>query len=180
MKLRFFISIILSIFFNILVNAQSGSYKEELNLSFGTGNSLYSNISTQQFIVFYKLNDLSAAFGSFSLDSDVNLEFISQNQSTTVVAGLAPIFKYEADLLGLTAFIKAGVGFNYINNHNIGSRNIGGHFIFSDMISIGSRIINTQDYSVEISYMLRHISNAGIFDSNEGFNSQYLVLSLNM
>lgn len=150
------------------------------SLSIGFGNSLYNDIKTKQLIVFYNIPKLYSSIGNFSVNGAVNLELISHNNSTTIIAGLTPMFRYELDLGFTNTFIKAGIGFNYINNHNISNRDLGGHFIFSDMISIGASLVKTEYFSAEISYLFRHISNAGIYKSNEGFNSQYLVVSLNM
>ena len=148
------------------------------NLSVGIGNSLYKNIQTKQLILFYKIPELSLKHGYFSLNSDVNLELISVKKSTIMIAGLVPMFRYDLRLGTIQTFINAGIGINYLNNHNISTRNLGSHFIFSDMISIGSTVYNSGNFALEISYLIRHISNAGFFSSNEGFNSQYLVFSI--
>ena len=148
------------------------------HLSIGRGNSLYSNIKTEQYLLFYNVPELKGNLGNLSYEGDINLEFILENSKTTYVAGLVPMFRYDMEFLNTDLFIKGGIGFNFINKHDIGNRNIGGHFIFSDMISLGTRLFNTENFSVEVSYLLRHISNAGFFKSNEGFNSQYLVISL--
>ena len=174
---KYLLSVII-ILTTINIYAQSVSSKG--NFSFGFGNSLYKDIKTKQFIMFYDVRELTASVGNFSVNGALNLELISHNNSTTMIAGLAPIFRYDLNLGFTNTFINAGIGFNYINNHNISSRNLGGHFIFSDMISIGAGLIKTEYFTAEISYLFRHISNAGIFNNNEGFNSQYFVLSFNM
>lgn len=148
------------------------------NFSIGFGNSLYSDIKTKQLIAFYNIPGLSASLSNFSVNGAANLELISHNNSTAMILGLTPMFRYDLDLGITNTFVKAGIGFNYINNHNISNRDLGGHFIFSDMISIGASLIETESFSAEISYLFRHISNAGFFHSNEGFNSQYLVISV--
>jgi len=161
-------------------NIFAQSVSPDGSLSIGFGNSLYSDIKTKQLIVFYNIPGLSTSLGNFSVNGAVNLELISTNNSTAMIAGLTPMFRYDLDLGFTNTFIKAGIGFNYINNHNISNRDLDGHFIFSDMISIGASLVETEYFSAEISYLFRHISNAGFFHSNEGFNSQYLVLSLSI
>lgn len=156
--------------------AQTANYKN--NLSVGMGNSLYNEIRTKQLLLFYNVPRLSEDFGNLSLNTDLNLELISHNNSTTIVAGFVPMFRYNLDLIFSKTFLSAGIGFNYLNNHNIGSRNLGGHFIFSDMISFGVKVIDSEYLTAEISYLFRHISNAGLFNDNESFNSQYLVISV--
>lgn len=152
--------------------------KQESNLSVGIGNSLYNNIKTNQLIIFYKMNELSPHFGEFSINSDANFELISINSSRVMVIGLVPMLRYNLRIGNINLFLSGGIGINYLNNHNIGTRNLGGHFIFSDMISAGIKILESDYMTIEMSYLIRHISNAGIFDSNEGFNSQYLVVSI--
>ncbi|WP_337866839.1 acyloxyacyl hydrolase [Ignavibacterium sp.] len=154
--------------------------EQESNFSIGIGNSLYNNIKTNQLIIFYKLNELSPNIGDFNINSDANLELISINSSRIMVVGFVPMLRYNLHIRNVNLFFSGGIGFNFLNNHNIGTRNLGGHFIFSDMISAGIKILDSDFMSIEMSYLIRHISNAGIFDSNEGFNSQYLVLSLIM
>jgi hypothetical protein len=139
---------------------------------------MYKETKTEQIILFYEVPQLSAEIGNLSLHGDLNLELISQNKSTIMVAGFVPMFRYDLDMGFTKTFVSAGVGLNYLNNHNIGSRNLGSHFIFSDMITLGMELIDNEYFRIEVSYLLRHISNAGIFNSNQGFNSQYLVVTV--
>lgn len=180
MKTHYIFYSILIIFLLTIGISNAQSLQENKNLSIGFGNSLYSDIKTRQLIAFYNIPKLNASLGNLSVNGALNLELISHNSSTAMIAGLTPMFRYDIDLGFTNTFVKAGIGFNYINNHNISNRDLGGHFIFSDMISIGASLIETEYFSAEISYLFRHISNAGFFRSNEGFNSQYLVLSLSI
>ncbi len=172
--LKYFSLIVL--FVTVVSFAQSGSSNS--NFSVGAGSSTYKETKTEQIILFYEVPQLSAEIGNLSLHGDLNLELISQNKSTIMVAGFVPMFRYDLDMGFTKTFFSVGIGFNYLNNHNIGSRNLGSHFIFSDNLSIGTELIDNEYFKVEINYLFRHISNAGIFSSNEGFNSQYLVISL--
>lgn len=182
MKLKFFNTNFLITVILLLLILSSRFFAQspvaDNNFSIGIGNSLYKNIQTKQLILFYRLPELSAVIGNLNVNSDVNLELISIKSSTIMVAGIVPTLRYNLQLGNVESFISAGIGFNYLNNHNIGSRNLGSHFIFSDIISLGASVYHTKNIDVEISYLLRHISNAGIFSSNEGFNSQYLVVSI--
>ncbi|MFZ1518717.1 MAG: acyloxyacyl hydrolase [Ignavibacteriaceae bacterium] len=164
------------LFVSVVSFAQSNNSSE--NFSIGYGNSMYKDINTEQLLLLYKVPQLSVDFGNLSLNGDLNLELISHNKSTVMVAGFVPMLRYYLNLGFTKTFLSLGIGFNYLNNHNIGSRNLGSHFIFSDNLSIGTKLIDNEYFKVEVSYLFRHISNAGIFSSNEGFNSQYLVLSL--
>ncbi len=180
MKAKYIKYITLVILFLLTGISTAQSIDSGGDFSIGFGNSLYSEIKTKQLIGFYNIPELNASLGNFSINGAANLELISYNNSTAMILGLTPMFRYDLDLGFTNTLIKAGIGFNYINNHNISNRDLGGHFIFSDMISIGASLIETEYFSAEISYLFRHISNAGFFHSNEGFNSQYLVLSLSI
>lgn len=171
MQNKIMFTVVLIILITFYTDAQN-------NLSIGRGSSIYNGIKSQQFLLFFNVPDLQGDFGTISYEGDLNFEMIFENRKTTYLAGIVPMFRYDIEFFNIHPFIKAGIGFNFINNHKIDNRNIGGHFIFSDMISIGAKIFRLDNYSVDISYLFRHISNAGLFDSNEGFNSQYLVISL--
>jgi hypothetical protein len=178
MKKNILTTIVLTLFITFYSNAQINLRNAGQEISVGRGGSFYDNIQSEQFIVFYKIPDLNGSFGKISYESDINFEYILENNRTTYLAGIVPMFRYDMNVLDTDLFIKAGIGANYLSQTRVGTRSLGGHFIFSDMLSIGSRIINTKSFSVEISYLIRHISNAGLYDSNEGFNSQYLIISV--
>lgn len=171
-------SILLALILFSNVNAQLDIQNSNYKIEYGYGNSTYKSVKSQQYLFFYKISNLEWHNEYFSLDTDINLELIKENNQLTYILGLVPMFRYDFKLLDRNIFMKGGVGANYINNNNIGARNTGSHFIFSDMISIGLRVYESTTYKIEISYLFRHISNAGIYKNNEGFNSQYLVVSL--
>lgn len=175
-----YLKILIIILLLMSTNLFAQETKIESNLSIGIGNSLYNNIKKNQLIIFYKMNELSPNFGDFNINSDANFELISINSSRVMVIGLVPMLRYNLRIGNVNLFLSGGIGINYLNNHNIGTGKLGGNFIFSDMISAGIKILESDYMTIEMSYLIRHISNAGIFDSNEGFNSQYLVLSLIM
>lgn len=178
MKNKILFTLILTMLMVFPADAQHSVSYSNYNLSIGRGSSIYNGVKSQQFLLFFNLPNLKGDLGAISYEGDLNFELILENSKTTYLAGFAPMFRYEFELLNINPFIKAGIGVNFINSHTIDNRNIGGHFIFSDMISIGAKVFSLDNYSVEISYLFRHISNAGLFDGNEGFNSQYLVISL--
>ncbi len=173
-------SILLLLLITLPVLAQSTSQTAPLMIDFGYGKSAYANVKTEQYLFFYKIPNLEWHNGNFSYQSNINLEFIEEGNTFTYLLGLAPLFRYDFIIADTKLFVKGGIGFNFINSNSIGRRNIGGNFIFSDMISVGINLIRKKDYTIEISYMLRHLSNAGFFSNNEGFNSQYIVFSFNL
>jgi len=162
------------------VLAQNTSQATPVMIDFGYGNSAYSYIKTEQYLIFYKIPNLEWHIENFSYQSNINLEFIEEGNNFTFLFGLAPLFRYDFSVADKKLFVIGGIGINYINTHSIGRRKIGGNFIFSDMLSIGFSLFSYHGLDVEISYMFRHISNAGFFTDNEGFNSQYIIFSFNI
>jgi len=79
--------------------------------------------------------------GQFSYDGKINLEYIAEDKKSTYVIGIVPMLRYDTKFLNQNFFIRGGIGTNYINNHVIGSRDIGGNFIFSDMLSLGIHLL---------------------------------------
>lgn len=178
MKNIFELILILIVFNFNHSHAQPNVEEHHYEISLGRGSSIYNQSNSQQFLFFYNLPNLNGESGNISYAVDLNIELILENQRATYVAGVVPMVRYDLNLSIINPFIKGGIGFNFVNLHEITQRNIGGHFIFSDMVSVGMRVIEAENFSLEFSYLFRHISNAGLFDGNEGFNSQYLVISL--
>lgn len=178
MKPKIIFQLFIAAFLLLALNGKAQTHFSNYKLSIGKGSSLYSNIKSEQYLLFYNIPDMKGNFGNLNYEGDINFEFIIENHKTTYVAGFVPMFRYDVSFLNMSTFIKGGVGLNFINSHKVANRSIGGHFIFSDMISVGAKVFSFENYSVELSYLFRHISNAGLFDSNEGFNSQYLVISM--
>lgn len=173
-------SYLLLLLITLPVLAQSPSQTTPIIIDFGYGKSAYSNINSEQYLFFYKIPNLEWHSGNFSYQSNLNLEFIEESNNFTFLFGFAPLFRYDFSIADTKLFVRGGIGFNYINSRSIGRRNTGGNFIFSDMLSVGFSLFSYHGLNVEISYMFRHISNAGFFKNNEGFNSQYIVFSFNL
>lgn len=178
MRSKLITIIILLLIFSIQLNAQINFANPCYEISIGRGSSFYNNLQSEQFIAFFKIPNFNGNVGKISYEGDLNFEYILENKKTTYLVGFAPMFRYDKKIHNADLILKAGIGANYLSRTKVGTRTLGGHFIFSNMISIGARVVNTKNFVIEISYLLRHISNAGIYDSNEGFNSHYLILSL--
>lgn len=162
---------------SITSNAQTFNLTRNYTIELGTGSSAYNNFNSEQFLFFMNLPGMNSHYKNISWDTKINLELINDLKSDTYLIGIVPFIRYDTSLLNLNLFVKGGIGTNYINNHNIGPRKTGSHFIFSDMIAIGTKLFQTKDYALELSYLFRHVSNAGIYKRNQGYNSQYLVIS---
>ena len=168
---------ILVFFFKVDISAQGYYIDQKFELSIGRGSSLYNDIKSDQLILFIKIPQLSIGSSMLNFESDVNIEFISKSGNNIYVLGFLPFIKYNFSVNNFNLFIKGGIGLNYLNHTIIGNRSLGGHFIFSDMIGIGTKILDIQNIKLEFTYLFRHISNAGIYKNNEGYNSQYFIIS---
>lgn len=157
---------------------QPKNYSSILEVGLGTG--LYDDVSTQQFILFLDTPYLSGNIDQLEYSGKVNFEVIGESHHNTFLIGFVPMLKYNFQFDDIIIFLKGGIGANYINTNQVGSRNLGGNFIFSDMVGVGINIFQTSGYGIEISYLFRHISNAGFYRDNEGYNSQYLLFSLHI
>ncbi|MBX3006787.1 MAG: acyloxyacyl hydrolase [Melioribacteraceae bacterium] len=171
LTLNFALSVIYS-------NAQTYRNNSPFEISFGRGSSLYRNIKTDQSLVILKVKEMSGDISVFSYENDINLEYLTEHGENIYLIGLASMLRYDFKILNLDLFLKTGVGLNYLSSSNIGCRNLGGNFNFSEMIGIGVGIIDFHGVKTWLSYFFRHISNAGIYSSNEGYNSHYIFVSL--
>lgn len=173
---RIYIIFLLSLIVSKL-NAQLLMKNSDVNFEIGYGNTPYENINSEQYLFFINIQNLNSNYKSLSFTTNLNVEYIKISSVETYLFGLVPMFRFDTNLFDHDVFIRAGVGVNFVNKHKIGPRNIGSHFIFSDMISVGTRFFQSSNYAVEFSYLFRHISNAGLFNRNQGYNSQYLMIS---
>lgn len=170
--------IILIFSFKAEISAQDYFIDQKFEISIGRGSSLYNDIKSDQLILFIKIPPFSVRSSLLSFESDINIEYISKSEENIYVLGLLPFLKYNFSFKNINLFLKGGIGLNYLNHTEIGNRSLGGHFIFSDMIGIGSNILEFNKVKIEFTYLFRHISNAGLYKNNEGYNSQYFVISL--
>jgi Lipid A 3-O-deacylase (PagL) len=173
-------TILLLILLSYNICAQYYSNENKTRLNFGYGSSPYANIHSEQYFFFVNIPKINGRYKQLSYDSNINFEYISEGNQSTYLIGIVPMLRYDTEIVSKNLFITGGIGANFINNQKIGPRNTGGNFIFSDMISIGIQFFKGSDYTIELSYLFRHISNAGLFKRNQGYNSQYLIISFIM
>ena len=164
--------------FTFGINSQTKKINTDfISGEIGIGESLYKEIKSKNLILFLEMPYINKEIKTFSLKSKMNLEYINSGTDNTLLIGFVPFATYNFSIDNYHLFIKGGIGANYISSHKIGTRNLGGHFIFSDMISLGIELFALTNYKMEISYLFRHISNAGLYKENEGFNSQYILIN---
>lgn len=176
---NYILMILLQFFISINLFSQDYSSTDfPISIEFGVGNGMYDDIKSQQILFFIDTPFLRSSGRGLELSTKLNIESIQEDNHDTFLAGVVPIFKYNIEIQQISFFVKGGIGFNYISKHKIASRDLGGHLIFSDMIGVGISLLKNKYYSFEISYLFRHISNAGFFEENEGYNSQYFLFSI--
>ncbi len=65
-------------------------------------------------------------------------------------------------------FIFAASGLSYLSETRLGNQDLGGHFAFNDFFGIGIHLGHGQQWT--LGYCWRHVSNAGLFKPNDGFD----------
>lgn len=86
----------------------------------------------------------------------------------------APMLRYYLlDNASIKPFVEAGAGPNLISRNKVENRELGGSFIFSVMGGAGIEFKS----GMKITYRFRHLSNAGLYEHNDGINAHFFMLS---
>ncbi|MDD5474884.1 MAG: acyloxyacyl hydrolase [Syntrophales bacterium] len=146
-------------------------------ITVGAGSSLNEGINSRQVLITPALKWTTNNEPSIQFRLEGNFEAIYYNGKMTVLAGIAPmirlfLFPYEKG-----PFIEGGAGLNYISRLSIGHRDLGGSMIFSPMAGAGYGF-SWNGKPLILSLRYRHISNAGLYSKNDGFDSLYLMTSI--
>jgi hypothetical protein len=114
----------------------------------------------------------------FSLHVEGDLEMISADGETMTIGGISPMLRASLPGEKVRPFVEIGPGVNYATKKEFGGRHLGGPFFFSAMGGLGIEMPLGRKI-VSISYRARHLSNGHIkVGWNQGYNSQYLMLSV--
>ncbi len=165
---------------NFVIHSQIKSYNnQEIQILFGS--SAQNNINTKQVLVSYGKSFSNKYQSDFKLGYKIDFEFLDEiKKQNIVVVGFGGGFKKTYNLDKINFIFDSYIGMNYIDQNKIGNRNLGENFIFSDNIRLGLEFIDYLIPGLSIFYQFRHISNAGIYNENMGYNSQYIFLSVNL
>lgn len=108
---------------------------------------------------------------------DKSIALSQEGNKLDFIIGVIPMAEFELapDVPRLT--IEAGVGLNYVSTREMGGRRLGSNILFSPTVSAGVEL-PWMDGLLGIFYMFRHLSNAGIYQDNDGINFQYIVFSM--
>lgn len=113
-------------------------------------------------VAVYLEQSLSLSEGSHGLDA---------------IVGVGPMGRVQfSDDMPRLSF-EAGVGVNFISTREIGKRQLGSNVLFSPTVSAGIEIPWAGGF-LGVFYMFRHLSNASMFEDNDGINFQFVVFSM--
>lgn len=171
----FFVGLYLLLFNNS--NAQKLDIQQ---IYLAKGNGLSKSASSEQTMIMQKFLTLYNFSETIAIESNIVYELISEAGRTNYLVGTLPLIKMSFNFIQRKFIFFGGIGVNYISTDRLAGRNLGGGFIFSDLVGIGINVYSFYDYEIDLSYVFRHISNAGFYEHNEGFNSQYLMISLRL
>jgi hypothetical protein len=91
------------------------------------------------------------------------------------VMSLIPAYRYYFDISEkIKMFIHLAAGPSIMSSHNLGHQEQGSKFIFNDYFGFGMRFGQTNEW--ELSLVWRHLSNAGIYEPNDGFDVPITVM----
>jgi hypothetical protein len=185
---HYFAAIFFMVFiFSVEAGAQSSprlNHFKSTGAVVGWGNSFSENTDYQ---VYYILGDYSRSF-KVPKKKDF-LAWYAEPQFNLVKAASTPkgSIDYEFGLnLGIRNYVKINEGFYFYQMLGSGphyvSAEIGRQangFIFSDNLALGAFLrLNKKSLFLNIQYVQRHISNAGLKDPNGGVNSYNFVIGL--
>lgn len=175
----FYIALLFLFTFNLFGQTQSVD-NQEIQVLYGT--SAQKNIHTQQFLVSYGKYFNTPESKNLKISYKIDFEYLDDfRKNSIVLLGLGGGFKQILlNSKNFSFILDSYIGMNYIDKNRIGDRNLGENFIFSDNIKFGLRFGDSVIPGLSIFYQFRHISNAGIYNDNMGYNSQYILFSLNL
>lgn len=134
-------------------------------------------------------NGLKSVYVSFPADGFTNWDsfpVVYLDQSIMIsdeagklnaVLGISPMIQLELAHGTPRIYVEAGIGANITTLRKMDGRQLGSNFLFSPTMSAGIEI-PWMDGLFGIFYMFRHLSNAGMFEDNDGVNFQYIVFSM--
>ena len=102
--------------------------------------------------------------GRVSSRLDASLGYVDTKKGGVAQATVMPVLRYQPDAVGY--FLEAGLGLGYVSRQRwSNSHDLGGNLHFASRLGGG---YDFGKYSLGLS--LTHISNAGLYDDNDGAN----------
>lgn len=106
-----------------------------------------------------------------------SITMFERSRNLEFILGVTPTILVELAREFPRVSVEGGIGLNVLSTRRIGGRNLGSNILFSP--TLGASIeVPWLDNVVGISYLFRHLSNAGFVETNDGVNFQYIVFSM--
>ncbi len=176
MKKHIFLQFLILSLFVLLPVIGLADEKNHFEIGVGAGTDL-QGLADTQFLITPAYSIPINERRSLRLRVEGDFEVIDDRRKTVFVGGIAPFFRYLPFDWNVNPFVEAGAGGNLTTDKIIGHQRVGGPFLFSLMTGAGiEKMIGKTP--VSLSYRFRHLSNAGIYRHNQGYNSQYIMLSI--
>lgn len=120
----------------------------------------------------------SKEWNRLGFDVGAGLTWLGSNEDDDAVYAfsLVPGLRfYFWNAESFRAYLMAAAGPTYLTESYLGSMELGGYFAFNDLVGIGARFGEEGQWTATLGW--RHISNAGLFRPNRGFDVPcYLLL----
>lgn len=110
-----------------------------------------------------------------SLGAGASWLWNDQDKHEVFITSLVPTLRWyfqESD--SLRPYLFASTGFAYMTEPRLGGQVLGGYFAFNDFFGLGTYCGHELKWNVSVCW--RHISNAGLFDPNDGIDIPLCVM----
>ena len=144
----------------------------------GRGTTISANGSTSLYLSM-PIRALSKEGRSSLFFIDKSVALSQEGNKLDFIVGVIPMIEFELASSVPRLTVEAGIGLNYSSTKEMGGRKLGSNFLFSPTASAGIEL-PWMDGMLGIFYMFRHLSNAGIYEDNDGINFQYIVFSVRL
>lgn len=113
----------------------------------------------------------------FSVYVNQSVTLLHQHRHIGFIVSATPMFLLESATEFPRLSIEAGIGANVVSVRELGGRRLGSNFLFSPTLGAGIEV-PWMNNVVGVSYLFRHLSNAGFFEDNDGVNFQYIIFTM--
>ena len=108
-----------------------------------------------------------------------DFEKIEHEGKETWVLGIGPFIRLLIPTDPVRPFIELGAGVNYISRREVEGSKLGCQFIISMMGGAGFEF-SLNDVPLSLAYRYRHLSNAGACETNQGIDTNLIMLSIGL
>lgn len=147
--------------------------RDEIGIRVGTGTSM-TTPRLRSIFISVPARWLEKVSPSHLLHIDESIMLSEEPGKFNVVAGVTPMIRLEFMRETPRISLEAGVGVTLTTRREMGGRQLGSNFLFSPTIAAGVEA-PWMNSLLGVFYMVRHLSNAGLFEDNAGVNFQYIV-----